>query len=69
MVVGCTQITGLEFDMFSTSITKILGGALSSVWLFLQFSRFFVLSCFAAFFMSVCLFFSVALGTFVSSQG
>ena len=69
MLVGCTQITGLKFDMFSTSIAKILGGTLLSVWLFLQFFRFFVLSCFVGFCLSVCLFFSVAVGTFVSCQG
>ena len=26
MVIGCTPITGLEFDLFNTSIAKILGG-------------------------------------------
>ena len=40
MVVGCTLITGLEFDMFSTSIAKILGGTLWSAWLFLHFFCF-----------------------------
>ena len=63
MVVGCTLITGLEFDMFSQSIAKILGVTLWSVWLFLHFC--FVLFCC---FLSVCLFFFVAVATFVCSQ-
>ena len=54
MVVGCTLISGLEFDMFSTSIAKILGDTLLSVWLFLHF--FFVsLFCLVLLFFA-CLF-------------
>ena len=46
MVVGCTLITGLELEMFSTSVVNILGGTLWSVWLFLL----------SAFFLNFCLF-------------
>ena len=37
MVVGCTLITNLEFDMFSTIIVNILEGTLGSVLLSLPF--------------------------------
>ena len=63
MVVDCTLITGLEFDMFSKSIAKILGVTLWSVWLFLHFC--FVLFCFAVFCLFVCSFLLLLLLSFV----
>lgn len=77
MVVGSTLITGLELEMFSTSVANILGGTLGSVWLFLLsflFFKFFV--CFVLLFLVVvvvfylfdpCCIFAIV-RTFVCSQ-
>ena len=74
MVIGCTPITGLEFDLFNTSIakTQVL---LKYLEVHFEMFGYFCIFCFALFcfglfscFLSVCLFFFVAVGSFVCSQ-